>query len=75
MPEHAWDAHPWRWDEPSHVADKAQSVPCPGGSSVPGPSATNLADVREVSVPQTAVAAAAESHDDPPVWEGRTKWC
>lgn len=29
---------------------------------------TNLAYVREVSMPQTAIAAAAESHDYPPVW-------
>lgn len=39
MPEHAWDARPWSWDEPraSHVAEKAQSVPCPGGAAGPAP--------------------------------------
>lgn len=30
-------------------------------------STTNLAYVREVSMPQTAIAAAAEGHDYPPI--------
>lgn len=73
MPEHAWDAHPWIWDEPSHMKQKIHILPW--GSSAPSTLTTNLAYVREVSVPQTAIAAAAESHDYPPVWKSRKKSC
>lgn len=27
MPKHAWDAHPWSWDEPPHVVQKPRSDP------------------------------------------------
>jgi len=38
MPERAWDARPWSGDEPSHVAQKARSIPYPGAAARPAPS-------------------------------------
>lgn len=38
MPEHAWDAHPWSWDEPAQVVQKPRSILCPGGAACPAPS-------------------------------------
>lgn len=37
MPEHAWDAHPWSWDEPPHVVQKPRSILYPGGAARPAP--------------------------------------
>lgn len=38
MPKHGWDAHPWSGNEPSHVAQKAGAILCPGGAAHPAPS-------------------------------------
>lgn len=75
MPKHAWDAHPWSWDEPPHVVQKPRSILYPGGASTPSTLSTNLAHIREVSVPQTAIAATAESHDYSPVCRSREEPC